>query len=81
MNPQVLAYIPLVTPLATLVVVFVGILFSNRHVDVRISDLQAYINSRFADEARVNEANFKLLLSKIDDIDSRLTRLEERFAR
>jgi len=88
MNPQVLAYMPLVTPVATLVVVFVGILFSNRHVDVRISDLQerisdlqAYIESRFAAEARVNEANFKLLLNKIDDIDSRLTRLEERFAR
>ena len=88
MNPQTLAYLPLISPIATLVVVFVGILFSNRHVDVRIADLRAYIDARIGDlgaridaEARVNEAHFKLLLSKIEDIDTRLTRLEERFAR
>jgi hypothetical protein len=32
-------------------------------------------------EARVNEANFKMLLGKIEDIDTRLTRIEERFSR
>ena len=80
-----LTYLPLVSPVATLIVIFVGILFGNRHVDVRISDLQRYmdarfdaVNQRFEDERRVNDANFKLLLGKIDEIDSRLTRLEER---
>jgi len=88
MNPQVLAYLPLVSPVATLVVVMLGIFANNRHIDVRVSDLQRYIDARFngvdhrfTDEARVSEANFKLLLGKIEDIGSRLTRLEERFAR
>lgn len=81
MDPRVLAYLPLVTPVATLMVVFIGILFSNRHVDVRISDLQAYIGDRFEAERRVSETNFKMLLGKIEDLDNRLTRLEQRFAR
>ena len=79
--PEAFAYLPLVSPVATLVVVIVGVLFSNRHVDTRMSDLQRYMESRFDAERRVNDANFKMLLGKIEDIDSRLTRLEERFAR
>jgi hypothetical protein len=81
MDPRVLAYLPLVTPVATLMVVFIGILFSNRHVDVRISDLQKYINDRFEAERRYNEIHFKMILGKIEEMDSRLTRLEQRFAR
>jgi hypothetical protein len=81
MDPFVLSYLPLVSPVATLVVVVLGIFFSNRHVDVRISDLRAYIDARIGSEARVNESNFKMLLGKIGDVDTRLTRLEERFAR
>jgi hypothetical protein len=87
MDPVVLSYLPLVSPVATLVVVVLGVFFSNRHVDVRISDLRAYIDvrigsidARIGAEARVNEANFKMLLGKIEDVDSRLTRLEERFS-
>jgi hypothetical protein len=85
MDPRVLAYLPLVSPVATLIVVIVGVLFSNRHVDTRVSDLQNYLqrymDARFEAERRIHEANFRLLLSKIEDIDTRLTRLEERFAR
>jgi hypothetical protein len=81
MDPRILAYLPLVSPVATLVVVVLGVFFSNRHVDVRISDLRVYIDARIGAEARVNEANFKTLLGKIEDIDNRLTRLEERFSR
>jgi hypothetical protein len=88
MNPQVLAYLPLVSPVATLVVVVLGIFFNNRHVDVRISDLRSYMDARFAAvdarfeaESRINDSNFKVLLSKIEDMDTRLTRLEERFHR
>ena len=64
--------------------VLVGILIN----DGRLCDLRAYrdsrflaVDTRFMDIARVHEANFKLLLSGIEDIDSRLTGLEERFAR
>ena len=87
MDPVVLSYLPLVSPVATLVVVVLGVFLSNRHVDVRISDLRAYIDvrigsidARIGAEARVNEANFKMLLGKIEDVDTRLTRLEERFS-
>ena len=87
MDPVVLSYLPLVSPVATLVVVVLGVFFSNRHVDVRISDLRAYIDvriggidARIGAEARVSEANFKMLLGKIEDVDTRLTRLEERFS-
>ena len=35
-------------PVATLIVVFLGVLFQNRHVDVRISDLTRSMEARFA---------------------------------
>ena len=68
--------------------VLVGILVNNS----RLSDLRGYIETRFVEmdrrltamldaDRRLNEANFRILLSKIEDIDTRLTRLEERFAR
>ena len=47
MDPRIPAYLPLVSPVATLIVVIVGVLFSNRHVDTRISDLQRYMDARF----------------------------------
>jgi hypothetical protein len=33
MDPVILAYLPVVSPVATLVVVVLGVFFSNRHVD------------------------------------------------
>ncbi len=64
--------------------VLVGILINNS----RLSDLRGYIdvrfsdmNQRFTDMERVNEARTSMILSKIEDIDNRLSRLEERFAR
>jgi hypothetical protein len=39
MDPRILNYLPLVSPVATLAVVVFGVLFSNRHVDARVSDL------------------------------------------
>ena len=47
MNPQVLVYLPLVSPIATLIVVILGVFFSNRHVDVRIGDLRSHMDARF----------------------------------
>ena len=41
-------------PVATLIVVMLGIFANNRHVDVRISDLQRFMEARFAaNDARV----------------------------
>lgn len=57
--------------------VLVGILVNNS----RLGDLRSYIDHRIADMKKVNEARFQTLLGKIEDIDNRLTRLEERFAR
>jgi hypothetical protein len=38
-----------VGPVATLIVVVLGIFASNHHVDVRIGDLQRFMEARFAD--------------------------------
>lgn len=64
--------------------VLVGILVNNS----RLGDLKSYMESRFAEidrrfesERRVNDVHFKMILGKIEDVDARLTRLEERFAR
>lgn len=46
-------------------------------MDARFSDM-ARVNDA---ERRVNEANFKMLLAKVEEVDGRLSRLEERFAR
>ncbi|MBI1788463.1 MAG: hypothetical protein HYR60_13050 [Acidobacteria bacterium] len=43
MNPRILEYLPLVSPIATLVVVMFGLLVNNRHVDVRINDVMKMI--------------------------------------
>ena len=61
----------------TFLVVLVGILINNS----RLGDLSARMSERFDAGRRVNETNFKLILDKIEDVDSRLTRLEERFTR
>jgi hypothetical protein len=81
MDARTLSYLPLVTPIATLIVVIAGVLFTNWHVDSRIHSLRHYLDARFDAEQRVNEANFKMLIGKVEDIDMRLSRLEERFAR
>jgi hypothetical protein len=42
---QAIALLPLVAPVVTLIVVMLGVFFSNRHVDVRISDVTRLITS------------------------------------
>ena len=87
-EPRILTYLPLVSPVATLVVVVLGVFFSNRHVDVRISDLRAYIDARFMDVDhrfdsighrfdsmdRVNDTRTQMILGKIEDIEAWLSR-------
>ena len=56
MNQQILAYLPVLSPIVTLIVVYIGVLAQNRHVDVRISDLQRYMDQRFTDTVARLEA-------------------------
>jgi hypothetical protein len=44
-----LAYLPVLSPIVTLIVVNIGVLAQNRHVDVRMSGLQRYMDQRFTD--------------------------------
>ena len=74
MNPQVLAYLPLMTPIATLMVVIVGVFFSNHHVDVRISDLRAHMDARFGSTDQL----FQERLRRVEEVmDARLSRIEQ----
>ena len=88
MNPQVLTYLPLVSPIATLIVVILGVFFSNRHVDVRIGDLRSHMDSRFnavdvrfnAVDVRFNSMDqlFQERLRRVEEImDARLSRIEQ----
>ena len=81
MNPQVLAYLPLMTPIATLIVVVVGVFFSNHHLDVRISDLRgsisdlrAHLDARFV----AMDQLFQERLRRVEEVmDARLSRIEQ----
>src|SRR5436853_5003474 len=69
---EILTYLPLVSPVATLVVVFVGILFSNRHVDTRISDLLRSLDERF----KAVDERFKAIDERFKGIDERFSALQ-----
>jgi hypothetical protein len=57
----------------TIIVVYIGVLAQNRHVDVRMSDLQRYMNQRFTDTvARLED----LIRAETGDLRSRIERLE-----
>ena len=72
---ETLTYLPLVSPVATLVVVFVGILFSNRHVDTRISDLLRSLDERF----KAADERFIVFQRAVDQrFTDTITRLEAR---
>jgi len=81
MKPEQIQLIAMaVGPVATLIVVFLGVLFQNRHVDTRISDLTRSMDLRFADtketlraEMRANQSE---LLAKFAELGNRLSRLE-----
>lgn len=74
MNAQVLAYLPMLTPIATLIVVIVGVFFSSHHVDVRISDLRSHMDARFNSMDQL----FQERLRRVEEImDARLSRIEQ----
>jgi hypothetical protein len=72
-NEQILAYLPVLSPVVTLIVVYIGVLAQNRHVDVRVSDLQRYIDQRFTDTVARLEA---LIRAETGDLLNRIERLE-----
>jgi hypothetical protein len=82
MNQEVLAYLPLVAPVATLVIVMLGVFFQNRHIDIRIADVTKLIS---AESARL-EAVLKLDLLRVETslktelakLDFRVKTLEDR---
>jgi hypothetical protein len=91
MNQQVLTYLPVISPVATLVVVMLGVLLNNRHVDTRISGVIRHMDARFNDmrdiirsEGGRLEATLRLelkteissLRQDILKVDQRVERLE-----
>lgn len=70
-NPDILPWLPVISPVATLIVVVIGVLFSNHHVDARMGDMSKLIT---AESARL-EAVLKL---EIEKVAARVRALEER---
>ena len=68
-----IAYLPELSPIVTLIVVYIGVLAQNRHVDVRVSDLQRYMDQRFSDTVARLEA---LIRAETGDLRTRIERLE-----
>jgi hypothetical protein len=70
MKPEQLQLIAMaIGPVATLIVVFLGVLFQNRHVDTRIGDLKELLRA----DMRANQSE---LMVKFAELDNRLSRLE-----
>jgi hypothetical protein len=72
-SQQMLAYLPVLSPIVTLIVVYIGVFAQNRHVDVRMSDLQRYMDRRFTDTVARLEA---LIHAETGDLRTRIERLE-----
>lgn len=71
LNQQMLAYLPVLSPIVTLIVVYIGVLAQNRHVDVRMSDLQRYMDQRFTTRWRGSN----LIRAETGDLRTRIERL------
>lgn len=71
MNQQMLAYLPVLIPIVTLIVVYIGVLAQNWHVDVRMSDLQRYMDQRFTTRWRGSN----LIRAETGDLRTRIERL------
>ena len=96
MNQEALAYLPLLSPIVTLVVVVLGVFAQNRHVDNRVGDLRAVVEATiraYAAEQRLEmseiESRTKLAMSEMEsrlsrqiaDVSHQLTTLESRIER
>jgi len=89
MNQQVLTYLPVISPVATLVVVMLGVLLNNRHVDTRIIDVIRHMDARFNDlrdiirsESGRLEATLRLeLKTEISSLRQHILKLDQRVER
>ena len=83
MNQQMLAiYVPLLAPLATLAIVMVGILYNNSRLsDFRSSmgDLRDMLRAEMRVLQTIMEKNHSELLGKFAELDTRVSRIEQRF--
>jgi len=83
MNQQMLAiYLPLLTPLATLAIVMVGFLYNNSRLsDFRssIGDMRDMLRAEMRVLQTIMEKNHSELLGKFAELDTRVSRIEQRF--
>ena len=79
---EVVALLPLVAPIATPVIVVIGVLFSNHHVNSRIGDLSRHMDARFSDMSKLITAESArleaVLRLELNNLASRVTTLENR---
>jgi hypothetical protein len=82
MNQEILAYLPLVAPLTTLVIVTLGVFVQNRHVDIRIADVTKLImaeSARFEAVLRLEMLRVETSLkTEIAKLDVRVKGIEDR---
>ena len=89
MNQEVLAYLPVLSPIVTLVVIILGVFAQNRHVDNRVGDLRAVVEASdraLLAELRLaiseSESRTKLAMSEMEGRLSRqISALETRVER
>lgn len=70
----------------TIITVLIGILLNNgrlgdmsgniRSMDIRLTNMESKFDNRFASLEHKFDTRFDLLLSKVVDLDNRLTRIE-----
>jgi hypothetical protein len=74
MNPQVREYLPLLSLIATVIVVILGVFYRNHHLDVRIGELRSHMDSRF----KSMDKRFQEHLRRVEEImDAWLRRIEQ----
>ena len=74
-------YLPLLSPLATVAVVMIGFLFNNsRLTDLRLSmgDMRDMLRAEIKVLQATMEKNQSELLSKFAELETRVTRIEEK---
>lgn len=77
MNPDVAALLPLIAPVATLVIVVLGVFFSNHHVDSRFNALSSHIDTRIGDLSKTVDARIGSLDARFIDLSKNM---DQRFS-
>ena len=74
-------YLPLLSPLATVAIVMIGFLYNNsRLTDLRLSmgDMRDMLRAEIKVLQTIMEKNQSEVLSKFAELETRVTRIEER---